>query len=260
MQPLFLAALKRRSAWYAQRPPSSALTRLAIPARLADSPCFYSSPLDAARSKDGAGPRRSGFARWPRLRSSSGAASARSASASDWAVLGGHAGLHGPRMERRLSASRLAEGGFLPFLKTAPKRGGPCPREEERMRNRQKPFTPSGRAAHGCRRSPERSDLRSSLNAAFQVRGSRTSLTSRRAMVPCVRSTPPSNPGASNASARSRQANNPGHPDYGKGGVIGCNPAAGPAGRIGNTCARHRFGLRPSGWPLLAVGPLALRG
>jgi len=111
------------------------------------------------------------------------------------------------------------------------------------MRNRQKPFTPSGRAAHGCRRSPERSDLRSSLNAAFQVRGSRTSLTSRRAMVPCVRSTPLSNPGASNASARSRRANNPVHPDYGKGVVIGGNPAAGPAGRIGNKCARHRFGL-----------------
>jgi len=29
------------------------------------SPCLYSSPLDAARSKDGAGPRRLCFARWP---------------------------------------------------------------------------------------------------------------------------------------------------------------------------------------------------
>ena len=56
-----LAALTRRSG----RSPGSALPRLAALARLADSPCLYSSPLDAARSKDGAGPRRLCFARWP---------------------------------------------------------------------------------------------------------------------------------------------------------------------------------------------------
>jgi len=261
MHPLVLAALTRRSDWNAQRPPRLGANAPRCPrkARGLALLLLLAAGRGSEQGRRWAAPFRLRSLASPSLRSS-GAASARSASASDWAVLGGHAGLHGPRIERRLSASRLAEGGFLPFLKTAPKRGGPCPREEERMRNRQKPFTPSGRAAHGCRRSPERSDLRSSLNAAFQVRGSRTSLTSRRAMVPCVRSTLPSNPVTSNASARSRRANNPVHPDYGKGGVIGRNPAAWPAGRIGKKCARHRFGLRPSGWPLLAVGPLALRG
>ena len=68
------------------------------------SPCLYSSPLDAARSKDGAGPRRLCFARWPLVSS---------ASASGWAAGVGHAGLNGPREERRASA-------LLPFAKRSP--------------------------------------------------------------------------------------------------------------------------------------------
>ena len=51
---VYLAALTRRS----EHAPGSALPRLAAPRTARHAPCFYSSPLDAARSKDGAGPRR----------------------------------------------------------------------------------------------------------------------------------------------------------------------------------------------------------
>ncbi len=57
--PSYLAALPRRS----EHPRLGAPAPRSHVRRLA--PCFYSSPLDAARSKDGVGPRRLCFARWP---------------------------------------------------------------------------------------------------------------------------------------------------------------------------------------------------
>ena len=45
--------------------PPARRCRSSPPRTARHAPCFYSSPLDAARSKDGAGPRRLCFARWP---------------------------------------------------------------------------------------------------------------------------------------------------------------------------------------------------
>jgi len=127
MHPLVLAALTRRSDWNAQRPPRLGANAPRCPrkARGLALLLLLAAGRGSEQGRRWAAPFRLRSLASPSLRSS-GAASARSASASDWAVLGGHAGLHGPRIaaalrvpprRRRVSA----------FSENRPETGRPLP-------------------------------------------------------------------------------------------------------------------------------------